>query len=381
MRASQIWMCAILTMVLSCACGAAAQQTAPIVVGYVFVPKGNLQPGQVDAHKLTRVNYAFANIKDGRMVEGESTDAGNLAYLTALRKENPRFSVLISVGGWLWSGNFSDMALTEKSRKVFIESVMEFLRRYDLDGLDIDWEFPGMEGSTKHFRSVDGKNFTLLLKELRKRFDEERARTGRQLFLTIAAAASQDYLAHTEMGKVQRYVDTINLMGYDYLEPGEDKITGHHAPLYANPADSRKNSVDGSVRAFEAAGVPAAKIVLGVPFYGHEWGDVPGQNHGLFEPGKAIPNAYATYNAITTTMLGHGFVRYWDAVADAPYLYNEEKKIFVTYEDPESLKLKCRYVLDHKLGGVMYWDHASDSSGVLLGTIDAALGVVTEPNR
>jgi chitinase len=193
------------------------------------------------------------------------------------------------------------------------------------------------------------------------------------LYLTFAAGASDDYLAHTEMSKVQKYVDTVNLMAYDYVEPGSDPLTGHHAPLYTSPADVRNYSDDASVQAFEKAGVPAEKILLGVPFYGHVWGQVADVNHGLLQPGKQVPNAYAPFSAITANMLGNGYVRYWDPVASAPYLYNSDKHIFVSYEDPESLAAKCSYVKSHKLGGVMFWDYSGDPTGTLLGVIDQSL--------
>jgi chitinase len=346
-----------------------------MVVGYVFTQDAALQPAQIDAKNLTRVNYAFANIKDGCMVTGFASDAQNFAFLTGLKKQNPSITVLVSVGGWLWSTGFSDVALSEQSRSLFIESVMEFLSKYELDGLDIDREYPGMVGSGHRFRSADGRNFTLLLKELRKRFDRETAKSGRRLYLTIAAGASDDYLAHTEMQKVQQYVDTVNLMAYDYVEPGSDPLTGHHAPLFTNPADARNYSADASVQAFEKAGVPAGKLLLGVPFYGHVWGQVADVNHGLLQAGKPVPHAYAPYSAITATMLNQGFVRYWDSVASAPYLYNSEKHIFISYEDPESVSAKCSYVLQHKLGGVMFWDYSGDPEGVLLGAINKTLRV------
>jgi chitinase len=227
-----------------------------------------------------------------------------------------------------------------------------------------------MVGSGHPFRAVDKENFTLLLKELRKQFDKEEKKRGRRLYLTIAAGSSDEYLAHTEMEKVQLYVDTVNLMAYDYVEPGSDPLTGNHAPLYTDPADARNYSADASVKAFEQAGVPAGKILLGVPFYGHVWGEVPEKDHGLMQPGKAVPGAYAPYHAITDSMLNAGYVRYWDQAASVPFLYNSEKHIFVSYEDPESLADKCHYVLTHKLGGVMFWDYAGDPSGTLLGTID-----------
>lgn len=346
---------------------------SPQVIAYVFPQAVTLQPGQIDAHALTRINYAFANIQDGRIVLEHANDSANLAFLVDLRKENPSLAILISVGGWLWSGQFSDVALTQKSRQIFIQSVVEFVNLYHLDGLDIDWEYPGMSGAGHPFRNEDRENFTALLKELRVQFNRETSKTGRKLLLTIAAGSGDDFLAHTEMSKAQKYLDTVNLMAYDYYEPGSGPITGHHAPLFTNPADPSKISADTSIDAFERAGVPAEKLVLGVPFYGHMWGEVPDVNHGLYQPGTPIPNAYAPFSLIDSTMLNHGFTRYWDSTSSVPYLYSPEKRVFVSYEDEESLTAKCKYVVAHKLGGIMFWSYLNDSDEKLLKTIDRGL--------
>ncbi len=355
-----------------------AQRVGPAIVAYVFPQNKLIKPGDIAARKVTRINYAFANLKGGRMVNGFDTEDVNLAWLVRLKQDNPRLSVLVSVGGWSWSGNFSDMALTEVSRRIFIESVNKYIERNKLDGLDIDWEYPGQAGSSDHFRAEDTQNFTLLLEELRKSFDQRERKLHRRLLLTIAAGASTSYLQHTEMAKVQRYIDTVNLMAYDYYEPGEGNITGHHAPLFANPLDPKGISAERSVREFEEAGVPAAKIVLGVPFYGHVWSDVGSVNHGLFQPGKAVGTTYVPYGNLSKTMLGKGFDRYWDEVALAPYLYNPSNETFVSYEDPESLAAKCEYTVEQKLAGVMFWDYAGDPDGVLLDALDKGLGYSTK---
>jgi chitinase len=364
---------AALLAALAAALGFSAPRApAQAIVGYVFPQDNTLQPGQIDSRALTRINYAFANIENGRMVPGFPKDRENLAYLISLKQQNPSLTVLISVGGWLWSTHFSDVALTAQSRAVFIQSAMQFLAEYKLDGLDVDWEYPGLPGSGHPFRAADKQNFTLLLKELRARFAQETARTHKRFYLTFAAGAEDEYLAHTEMAKVQQVVDAVNLMAYDYYEPGSDAITGNHAPLYADPADPKKASADESVAAFENAGVPSDKIVLGVPFYGHTWGQVADKNHGLFQPGKPMPNGYPSYPSITT-MFSKGFVRYWDARSSVPYLYNSQKQVFVSYEDPQSLAAKCDYVTSHKLGGVMFWEYSSDPSGALLRAINESL--------
>jgi chitinase len=373
LRRIHIWTLVLAFAANLCSLAAPAQVPERVIVGYVFPQNGPLQPGQIDPNGMTRINYAFAAVKSGRMVLAGESDDSNIKQLIALRQRNPSLTVLISVGGWLGSDGFSDAALTAKSRRMFIDSAIELLKTYDLDGLDVDWEYPGLAGAGNRFRSEDKKNFTLLLKELRERLTQQSKAMQRRLYLTIAAGAFDDYIAHTEMALAARYLDTVNLMTYDYYEAGADATTGNHAPLFTDPADPKKESADDSVKAFEAAGVPASKIVLGVPFYGRMWGQVANVNHGLFQPGKQIPNSYAGYNVITQTMLGHGFTRYWDAASKVPYLFNEDKMIFVSYEDRESLAAKCDYVRTHNLGGVMFWSYLNDSNGELLGTINRSL--------
>lgn len=365
--------------VVACLCfssGLLAQASAhqPVVVAYVFAKDSVIQPGEIAAQKLTRINYAFANLQDGRIVTGYANDDKNLATLVALKQQNPSLTVLVSAGGWLWSGGFSDIALTKQSRAIFIDSVAEFITQHQLDGLDIDWEYPGLPGATNNYRPEDKRTYTLLLKELRQRFNPLEEKLGRNLYLTVAAGSSTEFLDHTEMKEAQRYLDTVNLMAYDYYQGSSDSTTGHHAPLFANPADPKKASADQSVREFERAGVPAAKIVLGVPFYSHVWSEVPADNHGLFQPGR--PPVGEQAGGSPETMLKNGFVRYWDPVASAPYLYNPEKKIWVSYDDPQSLAAKCKYVMEHKLRGIMFWDYESDSTGALLDAVDAGLGII-----
>lgn len=352
---------------------------SPVIVAYVFTRDAAIMPGDIAAQKLTRINYAFANINNGRIVNGYSNDDQNLASLVALKQQNPSLTVLVSVGGWLWSGRFSDMAVDQQSRALFIASVVDYVTSHQLDGLDIDWEFPGMPGFEPHFRVEDKQNYTLLVKELRSRFDKLEKELHRPLYLTVATGAGSDWLAHTEMNEVVKYVDTVNLMAYDYYEPDTDAITGNHAPLFTDPADPKKGSADESVQEYERAGVPAEKIVLGVPFYGHVWGQVPPTNHGLFQPGKQIPNAYSAYGSGPQALLNQGFIRYWDSVASVPYLYNAEKQVFVSYDDPESLALKSKYVLANKLRGIMFWDYESDHTGALLDAVNDGLKKTTSP--
>ncbi|WP_051978871.1 glycoside hydrolase family 18 protein [Edaphobacter aggregans] len=341
-----------------------------VIIAYVFPRDRVLSPDEINARKLTRINYAFANIKDGEIVEGFPHDAENLAILNALKRDNPALRILVSVGGWTWSGNFSDAALTRQSRTRFIASAVRFLERYHLDGLDIDWEYPNQIGNGNTFRPEDKHNFTLLLAELRQRFDAEQKRLGRRLYTSIATGASQKFLDNTEMAKVQHYVDTINLMTYDFYVGGP--TTGHDAPLFHNPADPKNVSADHSLDLYLQAEVSEKKIVLGLPFYGRSWGEVPNINNGLFQPGKAARGVHFSYPDLPN-LLATGFARYWDQTASVPFLYNPSTQVFVTYEDPQSIARKCRYVRERHLAGVMFWEYSNDSTGILLDALHAGL--------
>lgn len=341
------------------------------IIAYLFPQERVIDPAEIAADRLTHVNYAFANIQDGRVVEGFANDAENFRVLTGLRREHPRLEILVSVGGWTWSGGFSDAALTPESRLRFVRSAVDFVRRHDLDGFDADWEYPGLPGYGNPHRPEDKQNFTALMAELRAALDEEGRSRGRHYLLTFAAGASSDFLEHTEMDKLQASVDFVNLMTYDFREAGAESEAGHHANLYPNATDPKQQSADRAVREFLAAGVPPSKLVLGVPFYGRAWGEVRPENDGLYQPGQALAERIDThYGSLATELVDrNGFARRWDAAAQAPFLWNAAKRIFISYEDPESLRVKCRYIRDHALGGAMFWEYAADWTGALLGTL------------
>ena len=360
---------------------AAAPQPRAVVIGYVFAQERLLAPDEVDAAKLTHVNYAFANVKDGLVVEGFARDAENLRVLTGLRARNPQLKVLVSVGGWTWSKGFSDAALTAESRRRFCESAVAYVKRHDLDGLDVDWEYPGLPGDDNPYRPEDRANFTALMTDLRAHLDAAAAGSDKRYLLTFAAGAFPDYLAHAAMNEVAGVVDFVNLMTYDFRVPGAEPEAGHNANLLAHPKDASGSSADRAVRDFLAAGVPARKLVLGVPFYGRAW-EVQGDYGPLYVPGKAAKGfGSGRYSALRELPTQPGWLRLWDDAAQAPWLWNPEKKLFVSYEDPRSLRLKCALVRERGLGGVMFWEYSEDGGGELLRTLYEELMAPASPSR
>ena len=117
----------------------------PVVIGYVTGYGGLVNPNTIDAKQLTHINYAFVNVKDNRaQLDNEKRDSANFARLNTLKQKNPDLQILISIGGWSWSENFSYAVLTEQLRKDFAKSAVAIIRKYQLDGVDIDWEYPGI---------------------------------------------------------------------------------------------------------------------------------------------------------------------------------------------------------------------------------------------
>jgi chitinase len=353
----------------------------PVIIAYLFPKDRVIDPSEIAADKLTHINYAFADIRDGKCVEGFKYDAENFRVLAGVRQKHPHLRILISVGGWTWSGGFSDMAATPEARKRFVESAVDFVLRHDIDGFDVDWEYPGLPGNGNVHRPEDKQNFTALMAELRAALDAAGAPKGRRYLLTFAAGAFPNFIAHTEMDKVQAVVDFVNLMTYDFREAEGDAIAGHHANLYVHPADDKQRSMDAAVREFLAAGVPPRKLVVGVPFYGRMWAEVGAKDKGLYQLGKTPKERIETgYGSLSTKVVGRdGFERVWDGTAQAPFLWNEKKRLFITYEDPESLRLKSRYIRDRGLGGVMFWEYYADPTGALLETLAKELRATPAP--
>ncbi len=354
----------------------AAGRVTPVVIGYVYGTGRVLETASIDASKLTHINYAFANVKDGVVVEGAPGDADNLRRLVELRRAHPSLRLLVSIGGWTWSKGFSDAALTEASRRAFVTSAIVLVRRHDLDGLDIDWEYPGLEGDKNPHRPEDGEHFVQLTRALRKALDAEGRSRRRHLLLTCAAGAFPDALAHSGLERAWTSLDYVNLMTYDFRVQDVDRVTGHHANLYLNPADPQTLSGDGTVAAFKSAGIPADRLVLGMPFYGRAWADVPDVADGLFQNGAAPPARLDLSPPGVAALLanGEGWVRRWDPSAQAPFLWNPTKHIFASIEDEESAALKGKYVREHGLAGVMFWEYGSDPSGRLLDAVNRGLG-------
>lgn len=341
----------------------------PVIIGYVGGYRGIVKTDSIDVWRLSHINYAFVDISNNRAwLHNESTDTINLRKLSALKNINNNLKIMISIGGWTWSKNFSDAVLTDSSTKKFAESAVAIVAKYDLDGVDIDWEYPGMQGDSNIYRPHDKEGYTMLFKDLRTGLDSLKKITGRRYFISTAVGGSEEYIEHTEMKKVAAYADYINVMSYDYAD-GSDSMSNHHTNLFTSSKNFDQYSADRSIRAFINAGVPAKKIVIGIAFYGKGWQMRTNDNNGLYR--TALKPAHGGgFTYLKDSIINRkGFTRFWDSTAKAPYLFNDSTKVFISYDDEESVKAKCEYVKKYHLGGAMFWEYNDDKKEYLLKTI------------
>ena len=345
-----------------------------------YVPEKDYQPENLPLDKLTHIIFSFTKVIDGEMKFRNEASGEQLRMLVAQKENHPHLKVMIACGGWGADG-FSDMALTEESRQKFVKSAIAFIEAYQLDGLDVDWEYPGIPAADTKNRVEDKRNFTLLMKALREQMNT----LGREQTLTFASAGWEPYYNHIEVGEVMKYADYMNIMTYDQFV-GNSPYTGHHTPLglitlddvSAYPiieffqreerkAEARDfkpgpSSVEKIVDYCIAQGVRPEQMVVGGAFYGRAWKGVPPENNGLYQPNQGAHIGWCPYGRIRSEFENkNGYQRHWDPVAKAPYLYNPADSIFISYDDPTSMKLKTEYAIQKKLGGIMFWQLGNDT--------------------
>ncbi|MEJ7645703.1 MAG: glycoside hydrolase family 18 protein [Chryseolinea sp.] len=338
-----------------------AQTPASITVTAYFMGR-EADVDSVAADKLTHIIFSFLHLKGNVLQVDNPEDASTITSLVALKKKNPALKILLSLGGWGGCETCADVFSTSKGRKDFAQSVLQLNQFFKTDGIDIDWEYPAIEGYPGHkFGPSDKQNFTDLILELRQSL-------GTEYEISFAAGGFRKFLDESvEWKKIIDAVDRVNLMTYDLVN-GFSKVTGHHTPLYSNT--DQKESTDNAVKYLIKMGLPANKLVIGAAFYGRMWEDVPATNNGLYQSGKF--KAGVNYDEFDSALsVNNGWKHYWDNVSKAPYAYNAGEKLFITYDDAKSMEVKVKYTVDARLNGIMFWEINNDKSrGGLLDAID-----------
>lgn len=329
------------------------------------------------ASLLNQINYAHASVIGGRCSIGDSRADMETAYTTEnsvngtsddpasqfrgyfhqlkeLKQRYPKLRILISLEGK--AADFREDAKPENVHEFVASCVDIFLRGHFapgvtepgiFDGIDVDWEFP---------ERSDAENFRALIVEFRRQMNAVR----RGLKLSIAVGDRPEMQPGTDFRTLSPLLDEIGIMNYDYTGPWESR-TGFLAPLFPSAKAKEYGSVAESIAAYEKAGVPGKKLLMGIPFYGYEWRGVAPENAGLFQRGKGVSEG-KPYRAIRRLQSLHSTLR--NRESRAPWMFDGGS--FWTFEDPVSIAYKCSYASHQKLRGIMIWELSQDTAEATL---------------
>lgn len=374
MKHACLWIC--LLSIVSVTIPAMSQKKE--IIGYYPSWKWNrphwlLTPTKIPYEKLTIINYAFFYpLADGNLVGSDTVgdelilkgerdlEKGGYKPGTALVELAHRngVKVMLSLGGWEESYNFPEIAASETKSAQFAHSCAEQIRKFDFDGIDIDWEFPCLvdhKGTPS-----DKQNYTKLLQITKDSLNAYGKQTGKHYLLTAALPASAFGVQRSfEMEKVASLLDLLNVMTYDF-NGSWDTLSGHNSPLYAPRKDDTVRNIDAAFKLFtETYKVPASKVNLGVPFYGHTYKECT----ALYTPHKGADTEHFSAQGCfyyDILQCKDKCTRIWDDTAKAPYLISKEWNMLISYDDEESVACKAQYVLDNNACGVIIWEITGD---------------------
>ena len=383
----------ILVVALSTLFDISAQQKCKEIIGYYpawqqYKRNGLFHQNNIDFSKYTIINYAFFYPTETGEIIG--TDAwgdglilnGKIDWANTTDPDNPvcypytdlvslahraGTKVMVSLGGWTKSIHFPLVASDSALRVAFATSCVKVCERYDFDGIDIDWEFPGAApGNGVNGGPDDRENFNKLIRITRDSLDAYGARKGGRKYLLTAAFHSVPSLAkHIDWKVSGEILDYLNFFGYDFYGAWSP-VTNHNAPLYA-PAvgDEGVNQADGFKLIAETHGIPAEKIVLGIGFYGRTVKDVKGgpalhaEHSGQVDKDQ-FPEDEGSPSYYNILLKAGEYNRKWDEKAVVPYMLGKKVNSFLSYDDPKSVEAKCEFIKDNKAAGCLIWEISQD---------------------
>ena len=366
------WLAGFVVLV-ALAIGAPASAAVPQVAAYY---DGGMPVADIPAADLNAIIYSLGEPTRGNVCDSPgAAQLKDLRELRGLRRRHPGLQLLVSIGGWDTAPQYSDIALTAASRAKFARSCIRlFIQQQRVNGIDLDWEFP-VRGGLIPSRPQDRADATALVRELREQLDALGRRTHRHYLLTVATPAGtwQEGGAYSvsdsyDLAALVPYVSWLNVMTYD-MNTIFSPYSGFNTPMKPDPRDPTPeaqrswDNLSGAVRYYEAHGVPADKIMLGMAFYGRGFTGVSARYEGRYSRFTGIM-AETPWKTIESRMLTDPhWARYWSATAEAPWLYDARRHAFFTYDDPQSLALKGAFVRRAHLRGAMIWVLGEDDAG------------------
>ncbi|KAJ2037153.1 hypothetical protein H4S04_008638, partial [Coemansia sp. S16] len=366
------------------------------VVGYY--PNWIAMP-TLNFNKYTHVNFAFAipTASGGLTYDNQAAMPGIVTSLHAAGTK-----AIISIGGWTGSGLFSSILKSTTSRTAFLGNIVSYVKTYNLDGVDIDWEYPGRQGDSCNVYDAnsDTSNFLVFLQDLRTQLDATFGSHNKLLTLAVRVEPFDGPSGPVkDVSAFAKIVDYINLMTYD-IAGVWNPTTSPNAPLQFAPGQGPQFSVGSAIDSWSGAGWPTSQMNLGIPFYGYAMAatknmlQTPSNMYAPIsatapqgdkddtlyaDPCSGGPAVYSgawqwkhlrDQALLTSTgTAASPWVRTWDSTTSTPWLFNPNTNTFITYDDPQSIQLKVDYAASKGLAGTMVWSMDMDYNDELLSVL------------
>ncbi|KAI0088180.1 glycoside hydrolase [Irpex rosettiformis] len=382
-----------------------------------------LAPADIPWGKYTQVTYAFGEPQNDGSISFEASNEPLISEFVQ-QAHSHNVKALATIGGWTGSSYFSSAFGSADNRTAFVKQCQSVIQKYQLDGLDFDWEYPSDVGAGCNVNTPqDTANFLSFLQELRQAEPN----------VTLSAATSiSPFKGSTgspssDVSGFAKVLDYIAIMNYDVYGSWSTAV-GPNAPLDDScaPSGQQQGSATSAVKAWTAAGFPANQLVLGVAGYGHSF-DVSssaafasqnansssflptgtkalaaypafdkshqpaGDNRdedapaGVDQCGNASPGGFSgifNFNGLIergildqngTAASGMGFR--FDSCSQTPYVYVPDNSTMISYDDPTSFAAKGKFIAEQGLRGFALWEASTDSNNLLVDSISNAIGI------
>lgn len=324
-------------------------------VGYYYASNTSYPHTAIEYNNLTHIAHAFIYpTTDGEIL----TDSWYYYPELVSEAKANGVKIITAIGGWGNSDGFPHMAADKVRRANFVNNVVRFCKDNGYDGIDLDWEYP---------KANDRENFVALVKELREAFDQN------GIEIISAALPSSDWNNGYDIASLKDHMDWFGIMTYDFSGPWES-VAGYNSPLYKHPR--QWGGVHESIEYYKNKGVPKDKLLMGMAFYGYSF--------NASDPFKPHTGASSITYIKANNLKNSGYKYVFDETSKTPYLQDQNKLKFISYDDTTSIKLKCEYVHKAGIGGTIIWKighdyHAGESP--LLSTVGQHLfnKPITEP--
>ncbi|KAF5388342.1 hypothetical protein D9615_000636 [Tricholomella constricta] len=361
--------------------------------------------------KYTHLTYAFAETtSDVKVLDLSGSNPGLLPQFVSEAHKNG-VKALVSIGGWTGSRFFSSNVATAAKRTAFVKTVSDFAKKYSLDGLDFDWEYPNSQGiGCNSISPSDTANFLAFLQLLRA------DPVGKTLILSAATATVPFMDANgspsASVTGFSKVLNFIAIMNYDLWGPWSPTV-GPNAPLDDSCAaiNNRAGSATSAVKKWVKAGIPANQLLLGVPGYGHSfrvrkanafksgsttvlasypqfdtsappvgdaWDDPAGidvcgaqqSQGGVINFWGLIQNGYLNNDGTVKSGIASAF----DSCSQTPFVYNPKTEIMVSFDNAQSFAAKGNFIKKNALRGFAMWEAGGDHKNILINSIRTSAG-------